>query len=487
MSRRGNGQGTLFKRTPGGCLIARWYDCRGKRREKSTGTTDRRAADRILRKRVADAALRKDGVVDASKDGFLAADQRPLGEHVEDYLTHCRHAGRSKKHIVEKARILPQVVAGTGATRFSELSADALENYLWGLQERGLSARTVNFHRQQAVAFVNWAKKNKRVESNPLEIVDRLDEDRDRRRVRRALMDEELARLLDVARPRGRAAWYLCAALAGLRRGDLKRLTWRDIDFDAGTITIDKGKAKRVDVIPLHEQLAEELAHRRDEQRGLPLAKVFSTIPTDLTVRKDLLRAGLARKEPVLDEDGKPVYVNKGRHRRPKMRITTEDAEGRVVDLHALRTMLATSMARRGVDVQVAQRILRHSSYKTTEKHYVHLTVRDTAAAIAKLPRVESPAAAVAKTGTNDVPNPRQRAHQPTHQRGRETARSGANGRSEGGKRSSDGRASNPLDSANLRDVAQRSARKRAKGFEPSTSSLGSHEEANVSQALTVC
>jgi hypothetical protein len=42
-------------------------------------------------------------------------------------------------------------------------------------------------------------------------------------------------------------------------------------------------------------------------------------------------------------------------------------------------------LARGGVTPQVAQRIMRHASYSTTLKHYTALTLRDDAAAIARL------------------------------------------------------------------------------------------------------
>ena len=57
--RRGNGSGSLFKRNASGAWIGAWYTHDGRRREKSTGTTDRAAAQRILSKWVADAALRR--------------------------------------------------------------------------------------------------------------------------------------------------------------------------------------------------------------------------------------------------------------------------------------------------------------------------------------------------------------------------------------------------------------------------------------------
>jgi len=76
-------------------------------------------------------------------------------------------------------------------------------------------------------------------------------------------------------------------------------LRWADVDFEAGTITIRDGKAKREDIIPMHRQLADELAHRLEERPALPQAKVFPTVVTDVTRRKDFLRAGIARREVV--------------------------------------------------------------------------------------------------------------------------------------------------------------------------------------------
>ena len=172
-------------------------------------------------------------------------------------------------------------------------------------------------------------------------MVPKLDDQRNRRRVRRPLTDDELARLLDIAGQRGRKAWYLTAMLAGLRKGDMQRLRWCDIDFYNNTITISEGKARRVDLIPMHPQLAEELNLRRDQAMATLTAKVFPTTVTDVTRRKDFESAN----------------------------IQLQDDEGRVVDLHAMRTTLGTNLARAGVAPQLAQRIMRHSDYKTTLKH----------------------------------------------------------------------------------------------------------------------
>ena len=467
--RRSNGQGSLIQRTEGGPWIALWYDHTGKRKERSTRTTDRRAAERILAKHVADTALRRDGVIDARQDRFSDENRKPLDKHIEDYIVHCRHAGHAEKHVAEKIRHLNRILEGTEATRLSDLTADTLEGHLRNMRDDGLSARTVNFARQIVVAFMGWCVRIGRAESNALKVIPKLDERKDRRRVRRPLADDELARLLEVAEQHGRKAWYMAAVMAGLRKGDLQRLKWADIDFKAGTITVTDGKAKRTDVLPLHPQLADELKQLRQNHPTLPLAKVFPHTVTDLTRQKDFLRAGLARTEVVLDADGMPVMIGKGKRQRPKTRIVTEDAEGRVIDLHAMRTTLGTNLARAGVAPQIAQQIMRHSDYRTTLSHYTVLGIADTAKAIGQLPTIKSTQREAA-TGTLDSAPPLY-----PQQLRHETAQMGAttrDGRCSNNNGDYDRKHMNAQEKAERYEPMQCPARKRAKGVEPSTASL---------------
>lgn len=487
---RGKGAGSLFKRTAKGVWIASWFGPAGKRLERSTRTTDRAAAERILAKHVADAALRREGVIDLRDDRLAEAGRRPLAAHVDEYLAHCRHAGHAARHIHQKAYHLERLAASIRDARLADLTPDALVAYLSGIKDSGQSARSVNFARQIAVAFMSWCVRTGRAEANALKVVPKQDETRDRRRVRRPLTDDELARLLTVARERGREAWYLCAALAGLRKGDLAKLTWADVDFGAGTIVLRHGKAKREDVIPMNPQLAEALDARRRECLATPKARVFPEVVTDRTRLADFRRAGLAREEVVRDARGEVVYVGTGKRRRPKVRLVTEDAEGRVIDLHAMRTTLGTRLARAGVAPQLAQRIMRHSDYRTTLKHYTVLGLTDTARAIESLPGVagtRDDSEAAHATGTDDAG--------PTSAEDAVGAPSRADGTPRSSPRSWGAKASNVMrlganaspelrlaareeNTENLskntkpRTIVRGRAKERAKGFEPSTFSL---------------
>jgi len=384
-AKRSRGEGSLYKRSGSRIWSMSWVDASGKRRTASSRTSDKSTAARILAKRIADAALRRDGVIDPRTDRLATEGRKSLASHVEAYLGHCQRAGHAAKSIDNKVRHLGQLQAFVPTDRLTGLTADALEAYLAQLHGDGRSARTQNLARQIAVAFLSWAVKTQRIDANPLVSVEQRDERRDRRRVRRPLTDDELSRLVRVARSRGREAWYLAAALAGLRKGDLRDLRWTDVDLGAGTITIRNGKARRVDVLPIHPALDAALRKLHASRERGDSERVFPTLVTDLTRRKDFLRAGIAREELVRDERGNTVMTGSGGRRRPLTRIVCEDESGRVVDLHALRTTLGTSLARAGVAPQVAQRVMRHSDYRTTAKHYTVLDLADTANAVATL------------------------------------------------------------------------------------------------------
>jgi site-specific recombinase XerD len=77
-----------------------------------------------------------------------------------------------------------------------------------------------------------------------------------------------------------------------------------------------------------------------------------------------------------------------------RARIRRTDAEGRTVDLHALRHTAASRWARRGVPLTVAQRMLGHQDVRLTASVYTHVGVEDLRSALDAAPalgrRVES-------------------------------------------------------------------------------------------------
>lgn len=313
---------------------------------------DKAASRAELSKLIRDAERRASGLVDR----FDEHRRSPLLEHVAAYFAHCAHVGQSEMHRHNKRVQLDRIIAGVRATRFADLEPNAVERVLGELRLAGKSARTVNQHRATVISFLNWCVKSGRVESNPLLSLARLNEQKDRRRERRALSQDDFERLLEVAGARRLA--YLLAGYAGLRRSELRKVRWSDADLEVGVLRIrpEVGKAGRLDTLPLHPELAAALAEARG--RGSSSGTILASVPRPETVKRDLERAGI----PPVDE------------------------AGRVADLHALRSFLATTLSRAGVTPQVAQRIMRHADIRVTIAHYTHLHLDDDRAAIRSLP-----------------------------------------------------------------------------------------------------
>jgi integrase len=350
-----------------------WYatfqNGRGKRVKKCTGTTDRKAADRIVAAWVAHAALIKEGVIDTRHDDLQQQNRITLQKHLDDWIAQCEHVGQAKLHVFQNRRIMERMFEARRMQQLSDITHRNVQDYLQSVKKTGKAPRTVNIIRATAIAFLNWCRVERRIDrdqANPLADLPKLDESRDTRKVRRALTAEEVTRLLQVAEPLGRRAWYLAALLAGLRKGDLIRLTWGNVDFEKRRLTILNGKGSARDVLPLHPQLAEELARIRPAA-ALPMARVFPIQVRDLTRQRDFVLA----KIPYLD------------------------AQGRVADLHALRKTFSSILARSGAAPQVHRNLMRHSDIQTTMDHYVDLGMDVMAEALDALPRV------VEATGTD--------------------------------------------------------------------------------------
>ena len=467
---------SLFQRRKRGPWIIEYRDHKGKKIRVSTYTTDTRDAERE-QKRIEGEQLEikrglRSGRITRAQLEAADANKKPLSAHLDDYEAFCRFE-QDPRWIPQKIKFLNGYFEHCRATRIADLSAVNLTKFLDSLSKSGLSAATVNKHRNAAVAFLNWCVQDQRLESNPLSFAKKLDENRDRRRVRRPLTDDELARLLRVAEEHGRRLWYQLAAQAGLRRGDLSRLKWSDVDLEQQAITIRDGKARRVDVIPIHPQLLDELKRARSELTTLPPGTVFKTSVAAKTQQKDFARAGLGYFEVVEDKDGNPLYRKYGGCRRLVTRYVAEDEDGRVVDLHAMRMTLATNLARAGVTPQAAQKILRHSDYRTTQKHYEALGLHDAASAMARVPGIQTGRDAAARTGTDGVPESgcQSKCQSSVHETPRTDAR---HCETDEQTRAARGRRDGPFvpKKAVLCDELQSTASKRANGLEPSTFSL---------------
>src|SRR5450631_1629242 len=96
---RGNGEGSIFKRHDGGPWYIAWYDHSGKRREHCTKTTDKTTAQRILADKLADVALRREGIIDVRQESLVIEAGKSLETHLADFEAMMKARQCSEDHV----------------------------------------------------------------------------------------------------------------------------------------------------------------------------------------------------------------------------------------------------------------------------------------------------------------------------------------------------------------------------------------------------
>jgi len=369
---------SIFKRGGrkgrGGYYVA-YYERPGLRKTVYAGT-DRAGAEALARKLETDAMLRRKGVIDPTADRLAAEEVKPLGEHVRDFVATLAASGATATYVALADGHIRRCIEALGASRLSHLTPSAVQRAVGDLVTGGLSHRTGNAHLQSVKGFARWAWLDGRTRVHLLASVKGYNVEEDRRRVRRALSDPEIGRLLraayegpDVLGLNGpaRTMLYGLALGTGLRLNELRTLTPASFALDTTppTVTVAAGysKRRRRDVQPLPVGLADSLGvWLAEKPAGRPLwGKLYRGAEL---LRADLAAAGIAEVTP----------------------------EG-VCDFHSLRHCYITRLVRSGVNVKLAQSLARHSDPKLTLGVYTHVDLEDKATALGMVPALGAPSA----------------------------------------------------------------------------------------------
>ena len=148
-----------------------------------------------------------------------------------------------------------------GQHTLTEIKPRQVDGYLNRRRREGLAEATVNRYLCGLKTLFAVAKLWEYVEKSPVAEIKTIKE---QGKVPEALSDEELEGLRDHC-PSKLKAIVTLAADTGLRKSELQRLAWGDIDFDARTITIRRSKNKDYRVIPMTQVVHQLLSSLRKE------------------------------------------------------------------------------------------------------------------------------------------------------------------------------------------------------------------------------
>lgn len=172
----------------------------------------------------------------------------------------------------------------------------------------------------------------------------------DARRVR-FLAPEEAEEVLNALKFRSRDThdMALLSINAGLRFGEISALTWPDVDFGNGVLTLRDTKSGKTRQVPMTADVLDMLKDRKAEANGNPL--VF---PSETGRR-------VAQVSETFNRVVKDLGLNDG----------IQDSRQKVV-FHTLRHTCASWLVQNGVPLITVGRLLGHSTMAMTER-YSHL------------------------------------------------------------------------------------------------------------------
>lgn len=302
----------------------------------------RRVRKRIGKsKRVAELALADIEVKLERKEAGFAVKDRSLADFIKEYLAYAK-GNKARKSCERDEITLRHFTDFLKADRLSAITATRLEAYKAARREQGVKPSTLNRELNTIKAMLNKAVAWGALSQSPAKSVQKI---REPRKQVRFLSKEEVKVLLATAS--ARLAPIIETFLhTGLRRDELTHLTWADVDFNRAAVAVQ----------------SKDGWHPKDyEARHIPmtdrLAEVLKAVPKNESPYIFHTQSGGVHDGNILSRD---------------FRRLTRSCGVKGASLHTLRHTFASHLVMSGADLYTVQKLLGHSSIKTTEI-YAHL------------------------------------------------------------------------------------------------------------------
>ncbi len=356
MSKRGQNEGTIYKRADGRWEGALTLPGTGGKRKRVYGKTQREVREQLT-------ALRRD----LDQGVPVVTERQTVGQFLDRWLVDVVKPHKSPKTAASYAQVARLYLVPTlGQHPLTKLEPRHVQAMMNGMIERGLAPRTVQYARAILRKALNQALKWGYVARNVATLVD---PPKVKRHEITPLDASHAGRFLDAARDDRLRALFTVGVALGLRQGELLGLRWEDIDFATGTLTVRK-QLQRIDGKP---QLVDLKTER--SRRTLPLPAVTASALRAHRARQvqDRLLAGSRWQDWGLvfaSTIGTPLDP---RNLTDRYKALLAQAGLPNIRFHDMRHSCASLLIAQGVPLEIVSRILGHSQISLTMNTYVHL------------------------------------------------------------------------------------------------------------------
>ena len=360
MSKRGNNEGSVYKRVKDG----RWvgvlnlgYGAGHRERLAFYGRTQAEVLDRLKAAR------------HAHDDGLpLGSGRQTVGAYLTEWLSTTKTSIRPRTFTRYSEYVRVHAVPQIGRVKLAKLSPQHLQRLYATRLEAGSSPSTVaHLHAVLHRAF----RQAERIGLVPRNVVALVDPPRIVRKEMRTLTPEQARAFLTATAEDRLGAVYVLAVSTGLRQGELLALRWRDVDLEGGTLAVRATLQRTAEGLVL----AETKTARSRRQVMLTEAALTSLRRHRIAQAQERLRLGSAWEDKDLvfaNEVGGAVEASNLLRRsfRPLLKAAGLPS----IRFHDLRHTAATLLLGRGVHPKIVSEMLGHSQIAVTLDTYSHVT-----------------------------------------------------------------------------------------------------------------
>lgn len=356
--KRGQGEGSIYKRKDGRwtAVVNLGYQDGKLKRKSFYGKTREEVQGKLI------AALN-----DVQKGIPIPTERQTLKQFLERWLTDCvKPSVRPTTYVSYELQVRLHIVPMLGKYRLEKLTPQHVQTFLKDRLESGLAANTLKHCLSILRMALGQAQRWGLLGRNVAALVD---SPRAERHEFEPLTPKQAREFLQAAQDDKFGMLFTVAIATGLRRGELLGLRWVDIDFENGTLRVNRSlqrvqgklvfqepktmKSRRV--VPLPDLLVVKLREHRTRQLERKLAAGPNWQDNGLVFPS---RLGTPMEPRNVKRHLDPLLVKAG---LPPCRV------------HDLRHICASLLLEQGVQLKVVSEILGHTQLSITADLYTHV------------------------------------------------------------------------------------------------------------------
>lgn len=231
-------------------------------------------------------------------------------------------------------------IQSAGNKNIAKYTQRDYHQFLLYMKARELSNQSQAFITRTLYALMNYYVRRKMITENIITVVKPVNKKPE------AIPLEDMKLILHALREKNLPAYNFCMFLylSGFRIGEAVRLVWSDVDFEKGLIYVQNHKAKRRDVLPLLDDLANHL-------KTIPVTESNKVFPMYNSTE------GLKFFNRIQEE----IWGKGNQH----------------YTLHQFRKTFVTKLIAEGVHMFHIKTLARHSDIRTTLEYYAEENVNN--------------------------------------------------------------------------------------------------------------